>query len=202
MKGFNMQRFFHRALSVAVLTATLGASQAALADTFTYEFTWTGKSQFGSQYGESDAKVSATVVVQANALNSPAMDQISDLSMTVQDATDGNGVFQKNDFQDVRVIYRLVPTLAPDQRYELSGFDLYDIAFFSNGSGAPSSFANYTMWAGNVQGGDALYLKSAFVTRVAGAVSAVPEPATYAMLLAGLGLLGFVARKRGAANNA
>ncbi|HEX8406802.1 MAG TPA: PEP-CTERM sorting domain-containing protein, partial [Duganella sp.] len=30
----------------------------------------------------------------------------------------------------------------------------------------------------------------------------VPEPATYAMLLAGLGMLGFAARKRGATKNA
>jgi hypothetical protein len=30
----------------------------------------------------------------------------------------------------------------------------------------------------------------------AGAAAAVPEPETYAMLLAGLGLLGFAARRR------
>lgn len=34
------------------------------------------------------------------------------------------------------------------------------------------------------------------VSRVAGPVAAVPEPETYAMLLAGLGLLGFTARHR------
>ncbi|MDN5753848.1 MAG: carbonic anhydrase family protein [Nitrosospira sp.] len=34
------------------------------------------------------------------------------------------------------------------------------------------------------------------LTDVAGFVSAVPEPETYAMLLAGLGLIGFVARRR------
>ena len=196
-----MQRFFQRALSLAVLTATLGASHAAMADTFTYEFSWAGKSQFDSPYGESDAKVSATVVVQADSLAWPQMDQISDLSMTVQDASVGNGTFTKSDFTGVDVAYRIAPQLAFNERYRLSSFDLYDIAFFSNGS-APGSFATYTMWAGNVQGGTALYLNSAFVTRTPGAVSAVPEPETYAMLLAGLGMLGFAARKRGAAKNA
>ncbi|HEX8405733.1 MAG TPA: PEP-CTERM sorting domain-containing protein [Duganella sp.] len=197
-----MQRLFHRALSAVVLTATLGASQAALADTFTYEFSWSGKSQFDSTYGESEAKVSATVVVQSNALGWPNMNQISDVSMTVQDASVGNGLFTKNDFSKVNVVYRTIPVLTPNERYELSTGDVYDIAFFSNGSGAPSSFAIHTMWAGNVWGGTALYLSSAFVTRAPDAVSAVPEPATYAMLLAGLGMLGFAARKRGATKNA
>jgi spore coat protein U-like protein len=36
----------------------------------------------------------------------------------------------------------------------------------------------------------------AFETRVDTGVSAIPEPETYAMLLAGLGLLGFAARRR------
>ena len=37
---------------------------------------------------------------------------------------------------------------------------------------------------------------TAFLDNVSMSVSAVPEPGTYAMLLAGLGLLGFVARRR------
>lgn len=37
---------------------------------------------------------------------------------------------------------------------------------------------------------------TAFVDNVSMTVSAVPEPGTYAMLLAGLGLLGFMARRR------
>ena len=35
-----------------------------------------------------------------------------------------------------------------------------------------------------------------FTTNIASAVTAVPEPETYAMLLAGLGLVGFMARRR------
>ena len=36
----------------------------------------------------------------------------------------------------------------------------------------------------------------AFTVGLNGPVGAVPEPETYAMLLAGLGMMGFVARRR------
>ncbi|MEG1118645.1 MAG: FxDxF family PEP-CTERM protein, partial [Janthinobacterium sp.] len=48
-------------------------------------------------------------------------------------------------------------------------------------------------WASNIQVNANHYFNA---TNVSGYVSAVPEPETYAMLLAGLGLVGFMARRR------
>jgi len=45
----------------------------------------------------------------------------------------------------------------------------------------------HAVWTGGTDGGEHFFLVSA---------NAVPEPETYAMLLAGLGLMGFVARRR------
>lgn len=58
-----------------------------------------------------------------------------------------------------------------------------DFAFMSSGSGIPAYFSADVFSNG--------------VTATVGAtVSAVPEPETYAMLLAGLGLMGTIARRR------
>lgn len=54
----------------------------------------------------------------------------------------------------------------------------------------PSTTGTYTMTFSNL-GGDGVGMLLDNVT-----VTAVPEPETYAMMLAGLGLLGFVARRR------
>lgn len=62
----------------------------------------------------------------------------------------------------------------------LNGFNLYYTTLTDNGGSF--SGGQLIQWAGNPGGGG---------------VPAVPEPETYAMLLAGLGLLGFAARRRG-----
>jgi len=65
-----------------------------------------------------------------------------------------------------------------------SPIDVSDFDFFSTG------------------GGNGAFLSAAQVMRIgplddgSGYVGAVPEPETYAMMLAGLGLMGFVARRR------
>jgi len=55
---------------------------------------------------------------------------------------------------------------------------------------ADIGFALHVQGLSRLQGGSAWYVASAPV------ITAVPEPQTYAMLLSGLALLGFVARKR------
>ena len=197
--GLAMKRLIN---GIALCAAIVCTSQSAFADTFTYEFSWTGHSPYAapgnSQWGDSDATAFATVVVQQDALGDPTWDQIVDVSMTVQNAASGNGVFKKEDFSTLGLSYRFLPNLVLGQRFQLSSYEIFSLSFFSNGGGAPSNFAEDAMWAGSVQGGTALYRGSMFVTRTS--ATAVPEPATYAMLLAGLGLLGVATRKRRAVN--
>jgi hypothetical protein len=63
------------------------------------------------------------------------------------------------------------------------------------------SHASFSVNAGDIVSIQATYLPSGFAdsTVAISAVHAVPEPETYAMMLAGLGLLGFAARRRKAA---
>jgi hypothetical protein len=179
--------------------ATMSGSNAALADTFTYEFTWSGQWAYGpGPYGDSDARASAVVVMESTA-DDPGlvMDRIASVTMTVVNADIGNGTFSKSDFTNIETSFRLVPTLPLNERYRLSSYDMYDVRFWSDGSGAPTQFASHTMWAGGVQGANALYLDTMYVTRTL--TSAVPEPATYGMLLGGLALVGALARRRAGA---
>lgn len=181
-------------LSATAITALL-TSQAAMADIFTYEFAWAGTDPYGSSEGQSAATASATVRVnQSSVSGQPAMDEILDISMTVKNAAVGNGTFNKNDFSQFYVSYRSYPEFVLDQPYELTSWYIYGFGFFGNGSGAPISFGSDRMWAGGIQGGTALYAASASVTRTLAAP--VPEPETYAMLAAGLGLIGFASRRR------
>lgn len=175
------------------ITALL-TSQTAMADIFTYEFSWAGTDHFGSSDGKSAATASATVRVNQPSLSDATMGEVLDISMTVQNAPVGNGVFNKGDFNIFSVQYRHLPDLSESGGQELDAYDIYGVAFLGNGFGAPISFAADRMWAGGVQGGTTLYLASAYVSRTLAAP--VPETDTYAMLAAGLGLIGFVSRRR------
>ncbi|MGB2832655.1 MAG: FxDxF family PEP-CTERM protein [Methylotenera sp.] len=75
-------------------------------------------------------------------------------------------------------------------------FDITD-GFKTSFANAPLTaiyYFSYTGYSGftfaSAEGGDPAYLR---ITTIA---AAVPEPETYVMLLAGLGLVGFVARRR------
>jgi hypothetical protein len=72
------------------------------------------------------------------------------------------------------------------------GWSSTTVSAYNIGAGSHTlSFAGITTNAGDT---------SAFLDNVAMSVSAVPEADTYAMLLAGLGVVGFVARRRKAAS--
>lgn len=75
----------------------------------------------------------------------------------------------------------------------LYGSVLAPLANLAGGGGQINGNVVVGNWASNIQVNANHYFNA---TNVAGYVSAVPEPETYAMLLAGLGLVGFMARRR------
>ena len=75
----------------------------------------------------------------------------------------------------------------------LYGSVLAPLASLAGGGGQINGSVVVGNWASNIQVNANHYFNA---TNVAGYVSAVPEPETYAMLLAGLGLVGCMARRR------
>ncbi len=75
----------------------------------------------------------------------------------------------------------------------LYGSVLAPLANVAGGGGQINGSVVVGNWASNIQVNANHYFNA---TNVAGYVSAVPDPETYAMLLAGLGLVGFMVRRR------
>lgn len=98
------------------------------------------------------------------------------------------------DFSKYNVLYNFYEA----QTITLNGVGLYGsvlapLATMTGGNGQINGDVVVGNWASNIQ----VNASHSFnATNVAGYVSAVPEPETYAMLLAGLGLVGFMARRR------
>lgn len=194
-----MAQIRQQIISCVIACAAVLATQPAKADTYTFELTWSGQWAFGTDapFGNSDAKAAATIVMEApDSDPNLTMDRITEVSMTVWDADVGNGTFSKSDFSNIYTSYRQVPELALNERYWLSGYDLYDFLVFGNGNGAPIQFANYMLLSGGIQGSNALYMSSMYVTRTL--TAAVPELGSTALFLGGLALIGAMVRRRAA----
>src|SRR5450830_1959721 len=94
--------------------------------------------------------------------------------------------------------YNVLYNFYEAQNITLNGVGLYGsvlapLATVSGGNGQINGNVVVGNWNSNVQVNSNHYFTP---TNVAGLVSAVPEPETYAMLLAGLGMIGFMARRR------
>ena len=98
------------------------------------------------------------------------------------------------DFSKYNVLYNFYEA----QNVTLNGVGLYGsvlapLATLAGGNGQINGNVVVGSWASNIQVNANHYFSA---TNVAGYVSAVPEPETYAMLLAGLALVGGLARRR------
>ncbi len=97
-------------------------------------------------------------------------------------------------FKDYNVVFNFYESTHLNlQNIGVYGSLLAPLATVTGGGGQINGNVVVGNWASNVQVNANHYFQSA---NVAGYVSAVPEPETYAMLLAGLGLMGFAARRK------
>jgi choice-of-anchor A domain-containing protein len=105
-----------------------------------------------------------------------------------------NGV-SLSDFSKYNVVYNFYQSTAMNiQNVGIEGNLLAPLARVTGGNGNIDGEVIVGTWASNVQVNASNFFKPTSVA--AYMASQVPEPETYAMLLAGLGLIGFTARRR------
>jgi hypothetical protein len=84
------------------------------------------------------------------------------------------------------------PTLIGNVSNNGNGFADWTLGTINlTGLAANTTVLFHAVWSGASDGAESFFLVSA-----GGPPTAIPEPETYAMLLAGLGLMGFIARRR------
>jgi len=188
-----------RTLKVVLLAISLflGSLAPALAANQTFNLTWSGASF------SNGASATGYFTVDTASLNNPGFTSfsgasaLSALSVTVTGSSGGNGTFGLSDFSTffintaggtLNLNSEWVGQATPGGLWGAAAFPttVGDLNMFSTGLSAntPSGSSIFTLLTA---GGDSMRLTS---------VSPVPEPETYAMLLAGLGVIGAIARRR------
>lgn len=177
-------------LAAAVLAAPAFAAQE------TFDLKWSGAS-----LGDGATAV-GKITIDTGALSAGSGDidfpdsRVSNFTVTVSGASAGNGTFDLSDFSFMAVD---VPS-ALDLSKELVGQALTDgstwgesnegaggdFNFFAGNDDAPTGTWWFTLTSADGQG-DGMVLTS---------MSAVPEAQNLSLMLAGLGLVGFAARRR------
>lgn len=177
---------------IATLATGLALATSALAAEETFDIVWSGAS-FGNGASATGFITLDTSLVGSGSSNI-SISSVTNLGITVSGASAGNGTFGRSDFSLIR-FWSPSPL---DFSRQLIGQSLSNGSTFGNtnlGSGgdfnlfrsnasAPSGTWFFTL---TTQGGDKMQVTS---------MAPVPEPETYAMLMAGLSLVGFVARRK------
>lgn len=191
-----MSKFIKHA--AAVLVASVLAAPAFAAQE-TFNLAWSGAS-FGN-----DAMATGHITIDTDAITGSYNDisfpdaRVSDLGLTISGANRGNGTFGLSDFAFMVV---WAPT-ALDFSHELVGqadsgpggawgaptASDGDFNLFANNPSAPLGTWYFTLTTAD-GAGDKMLLTSMTP------LSAVPEAQGVSMMLAGLGLVGFAARRR------
>ena len=193
--------------AAAVLYA-LSVAPMAHAGLVTFDIKWANGSGVDTAFAELtlDSLLIDTAPAVPHAID---ISRIDSLKLTVSGASAGNGLFGKQDFSSI-MFYAMAPVdfsreligqrmvVGTDPRGDTTYGDADGISggfsFFATQLTAPTSVRPFAMVTDRtVDNSDFLTVRSILAR---GSVSTVPEPATYAMLLAGLALVGTLARSK------
>ncbi len=173
------------------LTAT-STSLSKLSTTGTATEQWGGLNIAGSKKGVEVIDIDAKTLSKVTYFNFSNLSAGSTLILNVSgDKGSFNGGYQG--FENYNVLFNFYEATDLGIHTGLTGSILAPLASINGGSGVINGNVIVDSWSSSVQINANHFFKS---VDVRGYVSAVPEPETYAMLLAGLGLVGFTARRR------
>lgn len=205
-----MMNTFKKTIATAAALCALTIAPLAQAALVTFDIKWTSQNGLAKAVGELtlDSALIKTAPMSPGLIS---MDKIDRLNIIVTGSAFGDGAFSKEDFSAInfytkgavnfqKELIGQTVTVGSDpwapqylfgDREGRSG--AFDLAHFD--TSAPTTTRPFSIiTAADPEGENSDFLSvSSIIAR--GSVSAVPEPATYAMLLAGLGLVAVRARR-------
>ncbi|WP_445229582.1 FxDxF family PEP-CTERM protein [Duganella rhizosphaerae] len=179
------------ALAGQLTSASTSLSKLSTTGTATEQ--WGGLNIAGSKKGVEVIDIDAKTLLKVTYFNFSNLSAGSTLILNVSgDKGSFNGGYQG--FENYNVLFNFYQATDLGIHTGLTANILAPLASVNGGSGVINGNVIVDSWSSSVQINANHFFKS---TDVRGyTIAAVPEPETYAMLLAGLGLVGFMARRR------
>lgn len=192
----------------AAVACALTVAPFAHAGLVTFDIKWASAGGVDAAFAELtlDSTLIDTAPLSPRTID---ISRIDNLKLTVSGASVGNGVFSKQDFSSI-LFYTAAPldfrrnligqrvVVGSDPRNDTTYGDADGIsggfAFFANQMTTPSGLRPFALITDRTAENSDFLTVSSIVAR--DAVSAVPEPTTYAMLMAGLALVAARARRK------
>ncbi|RFP08998.1 choice-of-anchor A family protein [Duganella sp. BJB475] len=171
---------------------TTSTSLSKLSTTGTATEQWGGLNIAGSKKGVEVIDIDAKTLSKVTYFNFSNLTAGSTLILNVSgDKGSFNGGYQG--FENYNVLFNFYQATDLGVHTGLTANILAPLASVTGGSGVINGNVIVDSWSSSVQINANHFFNP---INVAGYVTPVPEPETYAMLLAGLGLVGFMARRR------
>jgi hypothetical protein len=212
-----------RTIAAIICTAAVAASPAALADMVTFTIQWKPSDPNGTFLSSAVSAV-ATLTMDTKYINQPGPDNIPMADVQSLSLTIGNDTFGKSNFDSLRFNYGHQLIYSGEMIGQYTGqtsfgdftgpygtmigqggvFNLNgNGSTLGNGDVSPVSIQAFVMstngapWVDNGLTHSIMRVSSMIATWDGPSpVSAVPEADTYALLLAGLGITGWMARRK------